>query len=134
MGTPVLLAMEPGDRRSALVAWLVGLGLGVTCTDTAARALSALGGHVRRPAAVLLDLPAADSSVFLRGMAAASWCYSVPVVTPVIDGAALEASALCILCAPRPWTPTAMRRVLAAVSQRRLPSPVGRAIGRLSSG
>jgi hypothetical protein len=131
MGTPVLLAMKPGACRFALSAWLGGLGLAVTSVDSAARALSALDGYVRRPVAVLLDLPASDSGFFLRGMAAAAWCQSVPVVTAVIDSAALQPSALCIVCAPRPWNPAALRRALAAASPHR--SAGGRPIGRLST-
>jgi hypothetical protein len=133
MRTSVLLVMGPGAPRTALCAWLGELGLAVTATSSAVRALDALGGYLRPPAAVLLDLPVAEVGVFLRGMHAAVWCHAVPAVTSALDGAALRESGLRILCVPAPWTPVALRRVLASVPARPVATGIGgQAIGRLS--
>jgi hypothetical protein len=82
---------------------------------------------------VLLDLPVAEVGGGLRGMDAAAWCHAVPAVTSALDGAALRESGLRILCVPAPWTPVALRRVLASVPAWPAGTGVGgQAIGRLS--
>lgn len=125
--------MGPGARRATLCAWLGELGLAVTQASNAARALDALGGYVRPPAAVLLDLPAAEVAAFLRGMHAAAWCRAVPAVTSALDGAALRESGLRILCVPGPWIPGVLHHVLASVAVWPAGTGVGgQAIGRLS--